>query len=64
MERSIPLTSGTPGKAEDVGDLVLFLASDASKHITGTEIWIDGCGIALNGVINRNGKIGAQVRPV
>jgi NAD(P)-dependent dehydrogenase (short-subunit alcohol dehydrogenase family) len=39
---SIPLTRGAPGKAEDVGDLVLFLASDASKHITGTEIWIDG----------------------
>lgn len=41
-EGDIPLTGGTPGKAEDTADLVLFLASDASKHITGTEIWIDG----------------------
>ncbi|MEO8395878.1 MAG: SDR family NAD(P)-dependent oxidoreductase [Chloroflexota bacterium] len=46
---SIPLTRGVPGKAEDVGDLVLFLASDASKHITGTEIWIDGAESLLEG---------------
>jgi len=46
---SIPLTRGAPGKAEDVGDLVLFLASDASKHITGTEIWIDGGESLLTG---------------
>ena len=46
---SIPLTNGAPGKAEDVGDLVLFLASDASKHITGTEIWIDGAESLLIG---------------
>ena len=45
----IPLTRGKPGKAEDVGDLVLFLASDASKHITGTEIWIDGAESLLVG---------------
>ena len=38
----IPLTDGKPGKAEDVADLVCFLASDASRHITGTPIWIDG----------------------
>jgi NAD(P)-dependent dehydrogenase (short-subunit alcohol dehydrogenase family) len=38
----IPLTAGEPGKAEDVADLVCFLASDASRHITGTPIWIDG----------------------
>jgi NAD(P)-dependent dehydrogenase (short-subunit alcohol dehydrogenase family) len=25
-----------------VAQLVLFLASDASSHINGTEIWIDG----------------------
>jgi NAD(P)-dependent dehydrogenase (short-subunit alcohol dehydrogenase family) len=45
----IPLTDGKPGKAEDVGDLVLFLASDASKHISGTEIWIDGAQSLLQG---------------
>jgi NAD(P)-dependent dehydrogenase (short-subunit alcohol dehydrogenase family) len=31
-----------PGTAEQVARLVLFLASDASDHVTGTEIWIDG----------------------
>lgn len=36
------LTGGEPGTSEEVADLVLFLASDASKHITGTELWIDG----------------------
>ncbi len=48
-EGTIPLTDGKPGKAEDVGELVLFLASDASKHITGTEMWIDGGESLLQG---------------
>jgi NAD(P)-dependent dehydrogenase (short-subunit alcohol dehydrogenase family) len=38
----VPLTNGKPGKSEDVADLVAFLASDKSRHITGTPIWIDG----------------------
>lgn len=38
----IPLTDGKPGTSEQVADLVLFLASDASSHVTGTEVWIDG----------------------
>jgi NAD(P)-dependent dehydrogenase (short-subunit alcohol dehydrogenase family) len=41
-EGKIPLTRGEPGNAEEVAKLVLFLASDNSKHITGTEIYIDG----------------------
>ena len=41
-EGAIPLTGGRPGTPEQVAQLVLFLASDASSHITGTEIWIDG----------------------
>lgn len=41
-EGEIPLTGDKPGTSDDVGQLVLFLASDASKHISGTEIWIDG----------------------
>lgn len=41
-EGDVPLTNGKPGKAEEVADLVLFLASDRSRHITGTPIWIDG----------------------
>jgi len=36
------LTDGKPGTSEQVAQLVLFLASDASSHITGTEVWIDG----------------------
>ncbi len=31
-----------PGKPEQIADLVLFLASNQSKHITGTELYIDG----------------------
>jgi NAD(P)-dependent dehydrogenase (short-subunit alcohol dehydrogenase family) len=41
-EGSIPLTHGSPGKAIDVAKTVVFLASEAASHITGTEIWIDG----------------------
>ncbi len=41
-EGTVPLTEGKPGSAEDVAELVLFLASDRSGHITGTPIWIDG----------------------
>jgi NAD(P)-dependent dehydrogenase (short-subunit alcohol dehydrogenase family) len=46
---SQPLTGGEPGRAEQVAQLVLFLASDASSHITGTEIWIDGAESLLVG---------------
>nr|WP_059105535.1 SDR family NAD(P)-dependent oxidoreductase [Shouchella shacheensis] len=31
-----------PGKPEEVADVVLFLASDASKHVSGTELFVDG----------------------
>jgi NAD(P)-dependent dehydrogenase (short-subunit alcohol dehydrogenase family) len=41
-EGKIPLTDGEPGSSEQVARLVHFLASDASDHITGTEMWIDG----------------------
>jgi NAD(P)-dependent dehydrogenase (short-subunit alcohol dehydrogenase family) len=44
----IPLTHGKSGTAEQVAQLVLFLASDVSNHITGTEIWIDGAQSLLN----------------
>lgn len=40
-EGSQPLEHG-PGRPEQVADLVLFLASDRSSHISGTEIYIDG----------------------
>lgn len=48
-EGQIPLTDGAPGTAADVGKLVVFLASDASRHISGTEIWIDGTQSLLQG---------------
>jgi NAD(P)-dependent dehydrogenase (short-subunit alcohol dehydrogenase family) len=40
-EGSQPLEHG-PGQPEQVADLVLFLASQDSSHISGTEIFIDG----------------------
>ena len=38
--KSIPL--GRLGSIEEIGDLAVFLASEASKYITGTEIVFDG----------------------
>jgi NAD(P)-dependent dehydrogenase (short-subunit alcohol dehydrogenase family) len=45
----IPLTLDRPGTPEQVAQLILFLVSDASSHITGTEIWIDGGESLLQG---------------
>ncbi|MEP0855727.1 SDR family NAD(P)-dependent oxidoreductase [Trichocoleus sp. DQ-U1] len=45
----IPLTDGKPGSSEQVANLVLFLASDASNLISGTEMWIDGAESLLAG---------------
>lgn len=45
----IPLTDGQPGTAAEVAELVTFLASDAARHITGTEVWIDGAESLLQG---------------
>ncbi|NBD25728.1 SDR family oxidoreductase [Paenibacillus glycinis] len=47
-EGNQPLENG-PGRASQVGDLVLFLASDSSSHITGTPIFIDGAESLLRG---------------
>lgn len=41
-EGQVPITGGAPGRAEDVAQLIAFLAGDASAHITGTPVWIDG----------------------
>lgn len=43
-----PLERG-PGTPEQVAHLVLFLASDDSAHITGTDIYIDGAESLLRG---------------
>jgi len=48
-EGEMPLTDGEMGNPEQVARLVLFLASDASDLITGTEIWIDGAESLLRG---------------
>jgi NAD(P)-dependent dehydrogenase (short-subunit alcohol dehydrogenase family) len=45
----IPLTGKEPGTSMQVAELALFLASDASSHITGTEMWIDGGQSLLQG---------------
>jgi NAD(P)-dependent dehydrogenase (short-subunit alcohol dehydrogenase family) len=47
-DRFPPLT-GKPATPEDVANLVLFLASDASRHITGTEVVIDAGHTLLRG---------------
>jgi NAD(P)-dependent dehydrogenase (short-subunit alcohol dehydrogenase family) len=38
----VPLTNNKPGKSEQVAQVALFLASDASSHVSGTEMWVDG----------------------
>ena len=48
-EGKIPLTGGEPGTSDQVARLVLFLASDASDHITGSQIFIDGGESLLQG---------------
>jgi NAD(P)-dependent dehydrogenase (short-subunit alcohol dehydrogenase family) len=45
----VPLTEGRAGRPEQVAQLVLFLASEHSDLITGTEIWIDGGESLLKG---------------
>jgi len=41
-EGVVPLTGGKPGDPKKAAQLALFLASDFSDHITGTEMCIDG----------------------
>ena len=43
---------GELGTAQDIADGVLYLASDMSKHVTGSELVIDG-GI-MSGVMPRS----------
>jgi len=46
---AVPITGGGPGRPEDVAQLAFFLASDESRLITGTPIWIDGAESLLQG---------------
>ncbi|MGI6455354.1 MAG: SDR family oxidoreductase [bacterium] len=48
-EGDIPLTRGKGGTSQQVAQLAWFLASDASSHITGTEVYIDGAQSLLRG---------------
>lgn len=41
-EGVIPLTGKEPAKPKQIAEVVLFLASDRSNHVNGTEIWVDG----------------------
>ena len=41
-EGQVPITGGEPGRSEDVADVILFLASDGARHVTGTPVWVDG----------------------
>jgi len=45
----ISLGDGKPATSMDVAQLVLFLASDAARQITGTEVWIDGGSSLIQG---------------
>jgi NAD(P)-dependent dehydrogenase (short-subunit alcohol dehydrogenase family) len=38
----VPITGGRPGRSEDVAEVIVFLASERSRHITGSPIWVDG----------------------
>lgn len=48
-EGEVPLTGGGPGTAGQVAQLIWFLVSDASNHISGSEIYIDGAQSLLKG---------------
>lgn len=41
-EGVVPLTGGGSGSANQVAELIAFLASDAAALITGTEVYVDG----------------------
>lgn len=48
-EGKIPLTCGRAGKPEDCAEIVYFLGSPASRHITGSNIYVDGAQSLLQG---------------
>jgi len=47
-EQRIPL--GRIGQPEEIADVVLFLASEAGRYVTGQEVIVDG-GLTINGAV-------------
>jgi NAD(P)-dependent dehydrogenase (short-subunit alcohol dehydrogenase family) len=41
-EGQVPLNDGESGDSEEVADVILFLASDGARHVSGSEIFVDG----------------------
>jgi NAD(P)-dependent dehydrogenase (short-subunit alcohol dehydrogenase family) len=41
-EGDIPLTGGESGTIEEVAEVISFLLSSASRHVTGSPVWVDG----------------------
>ena len=41
---------GRIGSPEEIADVVVFLASDASRYLTGQELVVDG-GLTINGAV-------------
>ncbi|MES2438389.1 MAG: SDR family NAD(P)-dependent oxidoreductase [Verrucomicrobiota bacterium] len=48
-EGHVPLTHGPAAKADAVADVIVFLASSRSAHVSGTEIYVDGAQSLLEG---------------
>jgi NAD(P)-dependent dehydrogenase (short-subunit alcohol dehydrogenase family) len=41
-EGDIPLTGGESGDIDEVAEVISFLLSPASRHVTGSPVWVDG----------------------